>query len=244
MEEIEVLFEYKGSNSSVKCVTSELEEALSSKLESFGYNNFNGLILQRYSAKWNCFVDCDVKSVINGDKLTVIPDPKMEKGSEKTAENILARVKKPTEAESKVLAKYFPSSRGSSSKKFDPVAESIVLPRQMKKKAAIVRERTKSISVVMMDEYVPVIPKGKARERLATKGQILSLKFTRLMKPEEVKSKILKAFVVDEFIVLDCNGTGHGLVKCADQVLDGEKAVNRKGALYLCKKFTVVRIAY
>ena len=42
--------------------------------------------------------------------------------------------------------------------------------------------------------------------------------------------------------MLQCDGTGHNLIKAADQSVDGEAVVNRKGGLYLCENFEVVGI--
>lgn len=39
--------------------------------------------------------------------------------------------------------------------------------------------------------------------------------------------------------MLQCDGTGHNLIKAADQSVDGEAVVNRKGGLYLCENFEV-----
>ena len=158
--------------------------------------------------------------------------------------NITSRVKKPTEAEAKALAKYFPSTSAGKKKSrdaFDPVAESIVLPKQKKKKAAISRPRATNITVIMMKEYSPSIPKGKRRQSLATSGRIQTLKFTRTMTQLEVKNQIIRTFKVTTFIVLDCDSTGHTLVKASNQSIDGEGVVGRKGALYLCEKFELVR---
>ena len=123
---------------------------------------------------------------------------------------------------------------------FDPVAESVVLPRQKKKKAAITKQRPSQVTVVMMKEYCPTIPKGKFRQKLASKGKIQTLRFTRIMTHSEVRDKILDAFDVRSFVVLDCDNTGHNLIKSSDQLVDGERAIVRKGALYLCENFDMV----
>ena len=89
----------------------------------------------------------------------------------------------------------------------------------------------------MMKEFSHKIPKGQIRQRLASKGRILSLRISRSMSHQEVKNQIIRAFKMNEFTVLECDSTGHNLIKAADQTIDGEKAVDRKGALYLCEKF-------
>ena len=56
----------------------------------------------------------------------------------------------------------------------------------------------------------------------------------------EVKNQIIRAFQVPEFVVLECDSTGHNLIRAADQKIDGETVVDQKGALYLCEKFDLV----
>ena len=91
-----------------------------------------------------------------------------------------------------------------------------------------------------MMEYSSTIPKGKRREQLTSTGRILSLRFSRSMSNLEVKNQIIRAFQVSEFVVLECDSTGHNLIRAADQKIDGETVVDRKGALYLCEKFDLV----
>lgn len=251
----------------IKCGVDNLKDEVSAKLEAFGHSNVKinlahqfstsasdpseVFILQRYSKRWQTFVDVDsIFMVDDGDRLTVIPAPSLvvaEKASGKLAESILSKVQKPSKAEAKSLAKYFPSPGSSSStarKSFNP---SVGLVSQKKKRSATKRaERPSTISVIMMERYCPSIPKGKKRQRLASKGLIQSLRFTRSMSCQEVKTKIMRAFGVDSYVVLDCDCTGHNLIKCADEActIDGTKVVERKGALYLCKEFNVVSHNY
>ena len=124
------------------------------------------------------------------------------------------------------MATYFPSTSTGGKRSiepFDPVSESVVLPKQKKKKAAIKRQRQSNITVIMMKEYCTVIPKGKARQKLSSKGRIQSLRFSRIMSNLEVENQIIRAFKVTNFIVLDCDNTGHNLIKAAEQKIDGEK---------------------
>lgn len=244
MEEIEVLFEYNESRTSIKSPKGELRNRIGSKLEALGVKSAfsdGSLILQRFSKKWEAFVDVhDDEPVIDGDKLTVITSsivPPKSRGEE--CLKMITKVKAPTQAEAKALASFFPSS-SRAQKPFDPAAHSVVRDRQMKKKAAIKRQRDSTMTVVMMDHYSPSIPKGKNRQKLASKGKIQSIKFNRGMSYQEVKNKIIRAFSVNDFVVLDCDTSGHSLIKCEDQHIDGEKVIGRKGGLYLCKEFNMV----
>jgi hypothetical protein len=158
------------------------------------------------------------------------------------AESIISKVKKPSEAEAKALAKFFPSSTKPKAvtQAFDPSAESVVSSQQKKKKAAIrPKQRTVSVSVVMMKKYSSTIPKGKERQSLASEGRILNMKVTRGMSAKEIKDKISKAFEVQNYTVLECDGNGHSLIKCCDQEIDGDAVAQRRGCLYLCETFRV-----
>ena len=140
------------------------------------------------------------------------------------------------------MAKFFPSSTKPNviAQSFDPAAESVVSSQQKKKKAAIrPKQRTISVSVVMMKKYSSTIPKGKERHSLASEGRILSMKVTRGMSAKEVKDKISKAFEVSNYTVLECDGNGHSLIKCSDQDIDGDAVAQRRGCLYLCEIFQV-----
>ena len=269
MEQIEILFEYKLSKTTINCKKKELIERLTTRLGVLGVPNAvislahkasssaadeNKFILQRYNKKWDTFVDIDkIEAISDGDRLSVVIDPSgscvegVKKDHGEKAVSIIAKVKKPTEAEAKALAKYFPSGSSYKAERktstgFDPLAESVVKDRQLKKKGAIKRQRPSSITVVMMDQYCSSIPKGKVRRKLASKGKVQSIKFTRSMTHQEVKNCIIRAFKIDSFVVLDCDSTGHNLIKTADQQIDGEKVVGRKGGLYLCKEFNVVSL--
>ena len=60
------------------------------------------------------------------------------------------------------------------------------------------------------------------------------------MSSKDVREKIEHAFNTDTFVFLECDNTGHHLVRGADQDLNGEEAVERKGCLYLCERFPEV----
>lgn len=128
MEEIEVLLAYKGSRSTVKCSKEDLHGRLDSKLEALlghpgacillgqptsATNKSEKFILQKYSVQWENYIDVDsVELIDDGDRLTVIPDPtgvqlKKSDGQQVSIENILSRVKAPTQAEASALAKCF-----------------------------------------------------------------------------------------------------------------------------------------
>ena len=156
---------------------------------------------------------------------------------------MVSKVAKPSEAEAKALAKFFPSASSCvvPTKKFDASADCVVLGAQKRKKAAIKgkSERPVTVSVMMMKKYCPVIPKGKVRKRLASEGRMQNLKVTRNMNAKAIREKILRGFGVLDYTVLGCDSTGHNLLKSCDQDLDGELVIQRRGCLYLCEVFEV-----
>ncbi len=162
---------------------------------------------------------------------------------------MVSKVAKPSEAEAKALAKFFPSASSCvmPTKKFDASADCVVLRAQKQKKAAIKgqSERPVTVSIVMMRKYCPVIPKGKVRKRLASEGRMQNLKVTRSMNAKPIREKILHGFGVLDYTVLECDSTGHTLLKSCDQDnIDGELAIQRRGCLYLCEVFEVCRPCY
>ena len=127
-------------------------------------------------------------------------------------ENILSRVKKPSEAEAAALAKCFPSTSGPR-KQFDPAEESVVKQNQNKKKWGIKSSKPSKVEVVMFEEFQDV-PKGEARKKLKRKGRICDVQLTRAMSALQVENRIKKAFKhipVMSFVVLETDSTGHFL---------------------------------
>ena len=152
------------------------------------------------------------------------------------AQSIISRVKCPSETT--VLGSLFPATR-KRHESFDPTAECI-----QKKKKAVIRCHNKpsNITVVLLKEFSSIVPKGKRRKVLASRGRMKQVRFLRLMSPLEVKNAILRIFKdlnVTSFIVLDMAESGRTLVQAENQNIDGESAVNRRGCLYLCEMFEV-----
>ena len=161
------------------------------------------------------------------------------------AQSIIARVKKPTEAEAKALASYFPSTasrKRSLEPSFDLSADCVVSSQQ-KKKSASKTPRLSTITVVVMKKYERAVPRGKRRQKLSSEGRVKPVKLRRSMSSQEVKNAILHAFdgIVSNFTVLECDQFGHNLFQ-AEQNLDGEAAVQRRGCIYLCEEFKVTYI--
>ena len=88
-------------------------------------------------------------------------------------QGVISKIKKPSEAESSVLAKYFPKT--TDRKPFNPGADCVVAKEQKKKKAAIKRnQRPVTVTVMLMPTYSCNVPKRKARQELISKGRVNS----------------------------------------------------------------------
>ena len=86
---MEILFEFKGSRRTIKCTArTELRDRICGELDALGVadssvgfahesgSSSRAYILQRFSSKWNTFVDVDkAEDILNGDRLTVVPTP-------------------------------------------------------------------------------------------------------------------------------------------------------------------------
>ena len=133
------------------------------------------------------------------------------------AQSIIARVKKPTEAEAKALASCFPSTttrKRSLEPSFDLSADCVALPQQKKKKSTSQgRLKLTTLTVVVMKKYERAIPRGKRRQQLSSEGRVRPVKLSRSMSPLQVKNAILCAFegVISNFTVLECDQCGHNL---------------------------------
>lgn len=71
-----------------------------------------------------------------------------------------------------------------------------------------------------------------------------NIKVKHSMSPKEVNDLVVKAFGVEGYKVLECDVSGHNLVKSSEQEMDGDAAVGRRGCLYLCEKFEVYTLKW
>lgn len=123
---------------------------------------------------------------------------------------------------------------------FDPSTDCVVIAEQRKKKLAIKKKkppRPVSVSIVMMETFSPVVPKGKERQRLVSSGRIQTMRVARDSNSSEVRDKFFNAFGVSDYTVLECDVNSHGLQKSSEQNVDGDYVSQRRGSLYLCKDF-------
>ena len=149
-------------------------------------------------------------------------------------------MKKPTKEEAKVLSNLFPSSGSGSRKRpvFDPHDECIAGPSHSKKKKfAKPTQKTSpklaSIEVVALKKFQTRLPKGRERKKLLREGRIIKIKLSRDMTAEQVKQRITENFEdLPGFSYLEVED---GYLARSDMDFNGEKAVNRRGALYICQ---------
>ena len=118
---------------------------------------------------------------------------------------------------------------------FNPNADCVVIGEQRKKKAAIKKRPSRPV----MKNFSPIVPKGKVRQELVTTGKIQTMRVTKETSSSVIQEKIVKAFDVLQYTVLECDSTGHGLLKSSEQEVDGEYMAQRRGSLYLCEYFEV-----
>ena len=153
-------------------------------------------------------------------------------------ESILSRVKKPSEAEAASLSKCFPSGSGGDKRAFNPNAECVVKGKQVKKKKTIpTKSKPSTVEVVLLQNYQEDVPKGAARNKLKKCGRVQQVKLTRVMAVADVERVIKRAFkhvALKQFMPLEVDTTGHYLSR-SEEDLDGQQAINRRGALYICE---------
>lgn len=157
------------------------------------------------------------------------------KSSGDKAFEVMSKFKKPSGAEAKSLTKLFERRPT-----FDPT-ECVVAGMQKRKKAAIKSKtcRPIKIAVIMMKKYQRSLPRGRQRQKLASDGKIQTLRVTRAMSSQEIRDKIVGAFKISDYTVLEVDSSGHYLLKACDQNVDGVMAADRRGSLYLCETFKV-----
>ncbi len=79
--------------------------------------------------------------------------------------------------------------------KFDPVEECVVAEQHRRKKGAKgAKGRSKTLTVVVVNEIPACIPKGAMRERLRKIGRIKDIAFQRYLDEEEVHDLLKESF--------------------------------------------------
>lgn len=147
-------------------------------------------------------------------------------------EELLSRVKKPSEAERVALSKCFPGGKvkvSGNAGVFNPSVD------YRKKKQAVAKPS--KVEVFMLKHFQKMIPKGESRRRLRRKGRVCDISFTRSMTNLQVEACVKKSFKnlkIDKFSLLETDSSGHFLSHSPVKI-DGDGVVRRRGALYLCE---------
>lgn len=160
------------------------------------------------------------------------------------------KLKKPSEANKRHLAKLFPSSSGTLprpkplSTAFDPIAECVASSQQQKKKAAITRERPRKLTCVLLPEMPAIVPKSSCRKRLNKVGRIQKLEFRRSMSSLQTRNTIIKGFAALKpygLKFLQCTSSNE-MCLADDQNVDGEGVITLagQGSLYMCEDVKVL----
>ena len=148
-----------------------------------------------------------------------------------SAKNVLSRISKPSGSAAKTLSKLFPSVT-----KFDPRAECSSSSSKGNRRKFVPKYSV--VDVVMLTTFQSRIPKGECRQELVDKGCIKKIQLDRHMSAAEVKSKILEEFKCEDYTLLEC--MKGRLCKVTDGVeLTAQRAIARRGAVYLCQKHKV-----
>lgn len=77
------------------------------------------------------------------------------------------------------------------------------------------------------------------RESLAQKGKIQTIKIKRSMTHRDINNLVIKSFGIKTYTVLECDSSGHNLMRAQNQEVNGDAAIGRRGCLYLCETFEV-----
>ena len=155
------------------------------------------------------------------------------------AQSVLKKLTQPGDMPVKELTTIFNTHQNKPGpSRFVPGAKCVVSNKKKKKAAVQKKPKPSSVTVVVLKKFTSKVPRGDARETLASSGRIQSLRFTRDMSSSDVKQRIMSVFnLCSEYTVLESDSSGHNLCKCSEQDIDGESVVGRKGSLYICETF-------
>lgn len=157
---------------------------------------------------------------------------------------VCKKLKKPSEANKRHLARLFPSSSGTLprpkplSTACDPIAECVASSQQQK--AAITRERPQWLTCVLL----PEMPKSSCRKRLNKVGRIQKLEFRHSMSSLQTRNTIIKGFAALKpygLKFLQCTSSNE-MCLADDQNVDGEGVITLagQGSLYMCEDVKVL----
>lgn len=157
--------------------------------------------------------------------------------------DLCAKLKSPSQANAKVMAELFLSSK-SKKMNFNAINKCVAAEQQRKKKAANTRckGRAKCLTTVVLKDLTSTIPKGAQRDDLRKSGHVKELWFRRILSEKEVNTLILDSFQtikLRKFEYLQCCKDS-SLVVAQKQTLNGNEVVTLAGCgcLYLHELIT------
>lgn len=96
--------------------------------------------------------------------------------------------------------------------------------------------RKVSVKVFMLDKFQKDVPKRDKRKALeADKRKMRKIFVTRNDTPSELKMKISWVFGTNDYKYLECVSSGNKLILSSNQQMNGRDAIERRGAMYLCR---------
>ena len=98
------------------------------------------------------------------------------------------------------------------------------------------RSRKVSVTVFLLDKFQEDIPKkGKRKLLEADEKKMRKIFVTRTDTPSELRMKISWVFGTNDYKYLECVSSGNKLILSSNQHMNGRDAIERRGALYLCR---------
>ena len=157
-----------------------------------------------------------------------------------------SKVSKPSESTKRLLSKLFPGGKSVPTKRpFDPAETSIAEQSRVKRKAAIPKlGKPRTISFVLFDSPIPIVPRGKARKALEESGRVKKAQIRRSMSASAIREVVSNTFpnlpCVKTAKFMTCGKDNHFTV-ASSQNLNGEEVVKLagSGSLYMCEVCTV-----
>ena len=105
------------------------------------------------------------------------------------------------------------------------------------------RSQKVSLTVFLRDKFQEGVPKKGKRKLLEADGKKMRKMFvTQTDTPSKLRMKISWVFGTNDYKYLECVSSGNKLILSSNQHMNGRDAIERRGALYLCRSTMEVHI--
>ncbi len=128
----------------------------------------------------------------------------------------------PAKADAKAISGLFPSTSGGVSRKRFTVP--FLGGASQKKKKTPIRFKPSKITAILVGNPQRGIPKGRDRRKLRKDGDEKVVELKRNMSAKEVKNCLLRAFLLDDYLVLKSTQDGK-LSIATDQQPSGDRVI-------------------